>query len=259
LTLSPEFAFPLDHRVILVTGGASGIGLATVRMALTGGAKVVAVDVNNEALSALRGSAGTASDRLMAEAMDVTDAGAIASTLAKAREVFGVVDGLVCSAGVSIESPLLEVTPELWRRHIDLNLTGTFNIAQSVARDLVANGRTGSIVTVSSAQGFRGRQHSAPYVASKAGVLGLTKALALDLAADGVRVNCVAPGAVETPLMRSVVERAPGGIEAALARIPMGRIGQPEDIAAPICFLLSDAAGWMTGQTLHVNGGSLVV
>jgi 3-oxoacyl-[acyl-carrier protein] reductase len=254
--LSSDFAFPLDDRVILVTGGASGIGLATVRMALASGAKVVAVDVNQDALSALVGAPG---DRLMVETMDVTEAGAIEATLTKARDTFGMVDGLVCCAGVSIEAPLMEVTPELWRRHIDLNLTGTFNVAHSVARDLVAKGKSGSIVTISSAQGFRGRQHSAPYVASKAGVFGLTKALALDLAADGVRVNCVAPGAVITPLMLSVVERAPGGMAASLARIPMGRLGQPEDIAAPVCFLLSDAAGWMTGQTLHVNGGSLVV
>jgi 3-oxoacyl-[acyl-carrier protein] reductase len=257
--LSSDFAFPLGDRVILVTGGASGIGLATVRMALAGGAKVVAADVNQAAISALRGSVGSSRDRLMVEMMDVTDAGAVEATLAKTRDAFGVVDGLVCCAGISIEAPLMEVTPELWRRHIDLNLTGTFNVAHSVARDLVSNGKTGSIVTISSAQGFRGRQHSAPYVASKAGVFGLTKALALDLAEDGVRVNCVAPGAVETPLMLSVVERVPGGMAAALARIPMGRIGQPEDIAAPVCFLLSDAAGWMTGQTLHVNGGSLVV
>jgi 3-oxoacyl-[acyl-carrier protein] reductase len=87
----------------------------------------------------------------------------------------------------------------------------------------------------------------------------LTKALALDLAGDDVRVNCVAPGAVDTPLMRSVVARAPGGIEATMANIPTGRLGRPEDIAAAVCFLLSDAASWITGQTIHVNGGSLVV
>ena len=258
---SPEFAFPLDDRVILVTGGASGIGLATVRMALAGGAKVVAVDVNQEALSTLRGSAGPASDRLMAEAMDVTDAGAIAATLAKARDVFGVVDGLVCSAGVSIESPLLDVTPELWRRHIDLNLTSTFSIAQAVARDLVATGKTGSIVTISSGQGYVGWKNSAPYVASKAGVFGLTKALAIDLAANGVRVNCVAPGAVETPLLQRIIDGAedPARLRAGLAMVPLGRTGQPQDVAAPVCFLLSDAAGWMTGQTLHVNGGAILV
>jgi NAD(P)-dependent dehydrogenase (short-subunit alcohol dehydrogenase family) len=184
-------------------------------MALAGGAKVVTIDVNQDALSALRGSAGSSSDRLMVETMDVTDAGAIEATLMKARDTFGVVDGLVCCAGVSIEAPLMEVTPELWRRHIDLNLAGTFNVAHSVARDLVANGKTGSIVTISSAQGFRGRQHSAPYVASKAGVFA------------GAHSHGAA--------------RPAGGYRRA------GR------------FLLSDAAGWMTGQTLHVNGGSLVV
>jgi NAD(P)-dependent dehydrogenase (short-subunit alcohol dehydrogenase family) len=118
--LSSHFVFPLDDRVTLATDGASGIGLATLRMALAGGAKVVTVDVNQDALSALRGSAGSFSDRLMVEMMDVTDAGAIEATLTKARDTFGVVDGLVCCAGVSIEAPLMEVTPELWRRHIDL-------------------------------------------------------------------------------------------------------------------------------------------
>ena len=259
MALSSTFTFPLDGRVILVTGGASGIGLATVRMALAGGAKVIAADINPEALSAMHDSTSERRERLFTTVMDVTDTESIATALGQARDRFGVVDGLVCSAGISIEVSLMEVTSAHWQRHLDLNLTGTFHIAQSVARDLVAHARGGSIVTVSSAQGFRGRQHSAPYVASKAGVFGLTKALALDLAAAGVRVNCVAPGAVETPLMRSVVARAPGGIQATLAAIPMGRVGQPDDIAAPICFLLSEAAGWMTGQTLHVNGGSLVV
>jgi NAD(P)-dependent dehydrogenase (short-subunit alcohol dehydrogenase family) len=255
----PEFTFPLEGRVILVTGGASGIGLATVRMALASGARVAAADIDSEGLAALRDTAGEAGERLMTETMDVTDGAGVESVLASVREAFGLVDGLVCSAGLSVESPLLSVTPELWERHIALNLTGSFTVAQAVARALVEAGRPGAIVTVASAQGFRGRQNSAPYVSSKAGLFGLTKALALDLAEHAIRVNCVAPGAVETPLMRSVVARVPGGIVASLARIPLGRIGQPEDLAAPICFLLSDAASWITGQTLHVNGGSLLV
>ena len=259
MATSPEFTIPLEGRVILVTGGGSGIGLATVMMALASGARVAAVDIDRAALAALRDGAGEAGGRLITETMDVTDAASVAAALASVGDAFGLVDGLVCSAGISVEAPLLSVTPELWERHIALNLTGTFTVAQAVARALVEAGRPGAIVALSSAQGFRGRQNSAPYVSSKAGVFGLTKALALDLAEHGIRVNCVAPGAVETPLMRSVVARAPGGIEASLARIPLGRIGQPEDLAAPICFLLSDGAGWITGQTLHVNGGSLLV
>ena len=257
--LPKGFAFPLDGRVVLVTGGASGIGKATVLMALAGGAKVAAVDINQDALVTLRGEAAAAGDRLITDVMDVTDRICVEKSIAKIKEVLGTIDGLVCSAGISMEMPLLDVTPDLWNRVVDLNLDGTFYVAQAMARDLIASGRPGSIVTIATAQAFRGRRNSVAYVASKAGVSGLTKALALDLAPNGIRVNCVAPGAVDTPLMRSVVEKAPGGAEESLSRIPMGRFGQPEDLAASVCFLLSDAAAWTTGQTLHVNGGSLIV
>jgi NAD(P)-dependent dehydrogenase (short-subunit alcohol dehydrogenase family) len=254
-----DFAFPLDGRVVLVTGGASGIGLATVQFALEGGAKVIVADRNPEALDALAKRPEAKDGRLIAEALDITDRDGVIALLEKVSAGFGLVDGLVCAAGISIEAPLMDVTPDLWLKHIEINLTGSFYIAQEVARRLVERKRQGAIVTVSSAQGFRGRHNSVPYVSSKAGIFGLTKAMAMDLAAEGVRVNCVAPGAVNTPLMQSVVAKAPGGIEAVLARIPMGRVGEPEDVARAICFLLSDAASWITGQTLHVNGGSLVV
>jgi NAD(P)-dependent dehydrogenase (short-subunit alcohol dehydrogenase family) len=245
--------------VVLVTGGASGIGRATALMALAGGAKVAAVDVNREALVSLTKEAGVPGERLMTAILDVTNRADVEKVTSDIGKDLGTIDGLVCSAGISIEAPLFAVTPEIWDRVVDLNLDGTFHVAQTVARDLAASGKPGSIVTISSAQAFRGRQNSVPYVASKAGVLGLTKALALELASNGIRVNCVAPGAVDTPLMRSVVEKAPGGFGGSLARIPMGRFGRPEDLAASVCFLLSDAAAWITGQTLHVNGGSLIV
>jgi NAD(P)-dependent dehydrogenase (short-subunit alcohol dehydrogenase family) len=257
--LPKGFAFPLDGRVVLVTGGASGIGRATALMALAGGAKVAAVDINQDALASLRREAGVAGDRFITDIMDVTNRVHVEKSMSTIKDALGTIDGLVCSAGTSIEVPLLAVTPEIWNRVVDLNLDGTFYVAQAMARDLIASGKPGSIVTIASAQAFRGRQNSVAYVASKAGVSGLTKALALDLAPNGIRVNCVAPGAVETPLMRSIVDKAPGGIEQSLSRIPMGRFGQPEDLAASVCFLLSDAAAWTTGQTLHVNGGSLIV
>jgi 2-hydroxycyclohexanecarboxyl-CoA dehydrogenase len=259
VSLPQGFTFPLDGRVVLVTGGASGIGRATVLMALAGGAKVAAVDVNREALDSLSEEAGALDDRLMTAILDVTDRAHVEKVTAAIGTELGTIDGLVCSAGISIEAPLFAVTPEIWDRVVDLNLDGTFHVAQSVARDLAASGKPGSIVTISSAQAFRGRQNSVAYVASKAAVFGLTKALALDLASIGIRVNCVAPGAVDTPLMRSVVEKAPGGFGGSLARIPMGRFGRPKDLAASVCFLLSDAAAWITGQTLYVNGGSLIV
>jgi NAD(P)-dependent dehydrogenase (short-subunit alcohol dehydrogenase family) len=259
VSLAQGFAFPLDGRVVLVTGGASGIGKATVMMALAGGAKVAAVDINREALGLLTKETGAAGGRLVTAILDVTDRAHVERVTADIRKELGTIDGLVCCAGVSIEAPLLEVTPELWDRVVGLNLDGTFHVAQTVARDLVTSGKPGSIVTIASAQAFRGRQNSVAYVASKAGVFGLTKALALDLARNSIRVNCVAPGAVDTPLMRSVVAKSPGGFEESLARIPLGRFGRPEDLAASVCFLLSDAAAWTTGQTLHVNGGSLIV
>ena len=255
--IEPDFAFPLLTEVILITGAASGIGRAAALMALAGGARVAAVDLDQSGLDSLRADAA-ADGALMTIGMDVTDLDSINSGMQIISKEFGIITGLVCSAGVSYESALLDVTPELWGKVLSINLAGTFFVAQAAARSMVSGARPGSIVTISSALGVQGRVNGVHYSASKAGVIGMTKAMALELAPYNIRVNCVAPGGVETTLMRRVLDARPGAAEQGLARIALGRFGQPEELAATICFLLSGLSGWTTGQTLHVNGGSLL-
>ena len=259
MALDKGFPFPLNSRTILVTGAASGIGRAAVLMALAGGAKVAAVDIDEPLLASLREEANADDEHLHTTAMDVTDIKTVPVVLGEIEQRLGVIDGLVCSAGVTFESPVLEITPGLWDRVIQLNISGTFFVVQAVLRSLIAAELPGSIVTISSALGVSGRVNGTHYSASKAGVIGLTRSLALEVASKGIRVNCVAPGGVETPLMQRVLEANPTAAAQGLARIPLGRFGQPDDLASTICFLLSDLSGWTTGQTLHVNGGSLLM
>lgn len=251
------FEFPLTDMVVLVTGAGSGIGRAAALMALRGGAKVAAIDIDRAALATLETEAGDLRSALLTDGMDVTSPEDVAAGLRRVEAGLGIVTGLICSAGVSIESPFLDITPDLWKRVVGLNLEGTFYISQAVTRAMVANKLPGSLITISSALGVSGRVNGAHYSASKAAVIGLTKSLALELAPHGIRVNCVAPGGVETPLMRRVLDSNPGARERGLAGIPLGRFGQPDDLAAMICFLLSTFSTWTTGQTFHVNGGSL--
>jgi len=253
-----NLSFSLRGTTVLITGAASGIGRATAFMALQGGAKVVAVDLDEAGLISLSAAAGTDHTRLMIAPMDVTDPDSVEETIRRVSDDLGVVDGLVCSAGITVEKPFTEISPELWSRVIQVNLAGTFFVCQAVVKKLIASKLAGSIVTISSALGIAGRTNGAHYSASKAGVIGLTKSMALELATHQIRVNCVAPGGVETPLFRRVLDAKPGAEAQGLSRIPLGRFGQPDDLASMICFLLSNRTGWVTGQTLHVNGGSLL-
>lgn len=247
----------LSGRVILITGGASGIGRATALMAAQDGATVIALDLDEALLAELDREAASRGWTLRTRVADVTDPASIRQAAQWCAASVGVVDGLVCSAGTTQEAPFLELPLELWSRILNLNLTGTFLVSQEIARGMVASGAHGSIVTLSSGLAIGARPGAAHYSASKAAVLALTKSMALELAPHHIRVNCVAPGSVDTPLARRVA--AASGRTSSVSKHPLGRQGQPEDIAAMICFLLSESASWITGQTMHVNGGTPMV
>jgi 3-oxoacyl-[acyl-carrier protein] reductase len=187
--------------------------------------------------------------------LDVTDPGAGERFITAVIDAFGEVDGVVTSAGISGDGAFVDLPLHEWGRVLNVNLTGTFTVAQAAARAMIGQGRGGSIVTVSSALAVTGRRLGAHYASSKAAVIALTKTMALELSPFGIRVNAVAPGPTDTPLIQHIDRSY---LEELAKQNPLGRLGHADDQAAAICFLLSGASSWMTGQTMHVNGGSVM-
>jgi NAD(P)-dependent dehydrogenase (short-subunit alcohol dehydrogenase family) len=240
----------LDGRVAVVTGGASGIGAATARRFAAEGARVVVVDRDPEGAAAVADEIdGTAL------ALDVRAGDAVEQAIGQIISAFGRVDVLVNNAGTGDLRPLHTVDDKLWRRLIDVNLTGTFNAMRSVVPHMLAGGG-GTIVNNASLSGLFPTRNEAAYSAAKAGVIALTKSGALEYG-PAVRVNCVAPGHVRTPLT-IVWEQMPEAFAPIADAIPLGRIGEADEIAEVILFLASDRSSYVTGQTLVVDGGAML-
>jgi L-rhamnose 1-dehydrogenase len=246
----------LNAKVIAVTGGASGIGRATVIEALTQGANVLAGDLNDVALKALTDEVHDLRGELLAVKMDATSPDDVATYVEKGVQVFGRIDGLLVSAGITRGAPILELGLEDWRFVLDVNLSGAFYVMQSVARQMVAQGDGGAIVAITSDLAITGQVGGGNYAASKGGLISLVKTFALELGAHQIRVNSIAPGATDTPLLQITAPKE--FIADWVARAPLGRLGLPQDHAEMACFLLSDASRWITGQTIPINGGSVM-
>ena len=253
----------LSGKTALVTGGAGGIGAATAAQLSSAGALVVVADLNADAASAC--AAGLPGPALGRE-LDVTRPDAIAALVAQLESEVGGIDLLVNNAGLYDMEPLLDVTPAGFDRLFNVNARGLFFVMQSVAQAMVAAGRPGVIVNVASQAGRRGEAASAVYAATKAAVISLTRSAALALIAHNIRVNAVAPGVVDTP-MWTVVDRlhaettgaAPGEtLRRAVEAIPARRMGTPEEIATAIVFLLTDASRYIVGQTVNIDGGTIL-
>jgi 2-hydroxycyclohexanecarboxyl-CoA dehydrogenase len=234
------------------------MGLAIGRHLAARGDRVALLDLQGEA--ALRAAEGLreAGARALGAEVDVRDRAAVDDALEKVRAELGPVAIAVTSAGLDAFDSFLDITPERWEHVLAVNLTGTFHCLQAVVPDMLA-ARWGRIVTISSSSAQSGALRMAHYVASKAGVIGLTKALALELAPHGITVNVIPPGLIDTPMARRA--EAAGDLsplEKLAARIPLRRAGTPEDVAATCGFLCSDEAGFITGQVVGVNGGLVV-
>ena len=242
---------PSVSLVAMVTAAGDGIGKATAHAFAAAGYDLVLVDLNeqsvHETAAALRGSA------VEVVVADVTDEVAVSGLITRAIERFGRLDVLANVVGGSRPGKTAaQLTLEEWDRLIVLNLTSTFLMCRAVVPHMEQRGK-GAIVNVSSGAGLRGMKANPGYVAAKAGVSGLTRALALDHGPNGVRVNCVAPGPIRTPLMRR--NRTPEEIAAMGQLAIAGRIGDPEEIAAGIVWLASDASSYVMGQTIEIDGG----
>src|SRR6478609_6240498 len=245
-------------RVAVVTGGASGMGEATCHELGRRGHNVGVVDINGEAAQRVAEELRAQGVHAVGVGADVTDRPMVEEAFAKVRSELGSVGILVTSAGQFDYSPFTEITPESWARIIDVNLTGTFHCCQVAIPGMVAAG-WGRIVMISSSSAQRGSPFAAHYAASKGAVVTLTKSLAREYAAHGITVNNIPPSGIETPMQHQA--QAAGYVasnEKIASNIPIGRLGTGADIAAAVGFLASEEAGFITGQTLGVNGGGVM-
>jgi 3-oxoacyl-[acyl-carrier protein] reductase len=238
----------LDGRAALITGGAGGIGMAVARRLAGAGARIALADIDADrtdaAVAALRAEGFEASG-LQA---DVSDPGAVAAM----TEAAGAVDILVNNAGfMGRQAPLWELTKEDWDRVLAVDLTSVFLVTRAVLPQMRAR-RRGAVVSIASIAGKEGTPQLVPYSTAKAGIIAFTKALGKELVLEGVRVNCVAPGVVETPLLDQLT---PDAVEVMRSKSPMGRLGTAEEVAAVVHFLASDAASFVTAQCYDVSGG----
>lgn len=245
-----------NNKVAVVTGGGSGIGAAVCRRLAKDGIDIAVWDINKQAAETIADEVRAMGQRAIATVVDVSSRESIEAGAAEARAKLGKVLILVNSAGIHGTTPFEEMSDAIWDRMMNINLRGTFICCQVLMRDMV-EAKWGRIINISSSSMQTGSPLQAHYVASKAGVLGLTKSLANELGPKGITVNNVPPGTVDTPMLRKLEND--GGIPGGLARfesiIPVRRLGQPEDMAAAVAFLASDEAGYITGHTLSVNGG----
>lgn len=240
----------MQHRgkVVVVTGAGQGMGRAIVERFAQQGASVVALDINE---AAARETANVAGEGVIGLACDIADAAAVKAVMGEVAERYGRLDVLVNNAGMGSVDAFLETPDETWEKVIGVNLTGTFLCCREGARLMQQGGRGGAIVNVSSSAVLSGEGPS-HYCASKAGVMGLTRSIARELAPDGIRVNTLVPGPTKTPMMADIPEE---WTQAMIDAIPLGRMGEPDEVARVASFLASDDASFMTGQNVGVNGG----
>ncbi|CAO5192058.1 (2S)-((R)-hydroxy(phenyl)methyl)succinyl-CoA dehydrogenase subunit BbsD [Frankia sp. AiPs1] len=246
-----------ERRTALVTGGGSGIGRAISRRLAADGFAVAVLDLDHD--SAKRVTEEIAADGHEASAfggVDVSDRAALSAAVDGVRERFGPILVLVNNAGLSGFRPFLKISEAAWDKIIAVNLSAPFYLTQAVLPDMIA-AKWGRIVNISSSSAQGGQQYMTHYVSSKAGLIGMTKSLALEFGPDGITANTIPPGFIDTPMMRDSERRGllGGSVEDNAQRIPVRRPGTPEDIAAATSFLCRDEAGYITGQIIGVNGG----
>src|SRR6516162_712559 len=249
--MDPSF----KDKVALVTGGASGIGLATVRAFAEAGAAVAIADINEDAARAAADNLVAAGHKAIGIRCAVENEADAAAMVAQTVSTFGRLDAAFNNAGIHVAvAETADAEGSDFDRIIAINLRGIFTCMKHELRQMREQG-SGVIVNCSSQSGFVGLPGLGAYTASKHGVIGLTKAAALEYAPRGIRINCICPGPTETPMVTELMEREPGRLDEVLSSIPLGRMGRPEEIASAVLWLCSPGAGFMVGQTVMPDGG----
>ncbi|PLV60108.1 3-oxoacyl-[acyl-carrier-protein] reductase [Thermotoga sp. KOL6] len=241
----------LEGKVCMITGAASGIGRAAALLFAQEGAIVVACDVSKENLDVLVDEAQDLSGKVDPYLLDVTNRDQVKEVVERVVQKYGRIDVLVNNAGITRDALLVRMREEDWDAVISVNLKGVFNVTQAVVPYMIKQ-RSGTIINTSSVVGIHGNAGQTNYAATKAGVIGMTKTWAKELAGRNIRVNAVAPGFIETPMTEKLPERIR---EATLSQIPLGRFGKPEEVANVYLFLASDESSYITGQVIVVDGG----
>ncbi|MDH7499655.1 MAG: 3-oxoacyl-[acyl-carrier-protein] reductase [candidate division NC10 bacterium] len=241
----------LQGKVAMVTGAAQGIGRAICRRMASEGADLALCDVNLQGVEEVAKELSPQGGKYLALRADVASAQQVEEMVRKALEAWGRVDILVNNAGITRDSLLVRMRDEDWDRVLDVNLKGAFYCTREVLRPMMRQ-RQGRIINVASVVGAMGNAGQANYVSSKAGLIGLTKATAREMAGRGITANAVAPGFIETEMTQRLSEEVR---QSMLKQIPLARFGLPEDVAAVVSFLASEGSSYITGQVIHINGG----
>lgn len=241
-----------EEKVVLVTGASRGIGRAIAETFVAQGAKVIGTATSESGAEAISGYLGANGKGFM---LNVVDEQSIDSVLASIRTEFGEIDILVNNAGITRDNLLMRMKDDEWQDVLDTNLTSVFRLSKAVMRAMMKK-RFGRIITIGSVVGTMGNVGQANYAAAKAGLIGFSKSLAREVASRGITVNVVAPGFIETDMTRALTDNQRAGI---LASVPANRLGDAKEIASAVAFLASDESGYITGETLHVNGGMYMI
>ena len=235
-------------KAVLITGATGGIGREIARKLHAQGATLALTDMNLDALKAFQSELGA---RVFIYPANLTDSESLNALVKSAEQDMGKIDVLINNAGITQDGLSMRMTDEQWQKVLDINLTAGFKLARAVVPGMMKR-RYGRIVSMASVVGVAGNAGQANYAASKAGLIAMSKCMAQELAGRGITFNCVAPGFIKTPMTDVLPDSAK---ESLLKRIPMARLGMPADIANTVAFLASDEASYITGQTIHVNGG----
>lgn len=244
--------FNLTGKTALITGASGGIGAAIAKALHNAGATIAISGTRVEKLEELKSQIG---ENVHVLPCNLSSAEDVEKLIPAAEAAMGGLDILVNNAGITKDGLAMRMKDDDWQAVINVNLTSNFRLCRAAMRGMMKK-RAGRIINITSIVGVTGNPGQANYVASKAGVIGLSKSLAQELATRGVTVNCIAPGFIATPMTDVLNEKQK---EVILSKIPAGRMGRPEDIAAAVLFLASEEAGYVTGQTLHVNGGMAMI